>query len=81
MKQQATVGIIANCLCYFGFVRSNKLEFKHIPVLLNETINGLNINPNGIYVDGTIGGAGHSKKIIKELSSTSSIKSKLSLLP
>ena len=44
------------------------MEFKHIPVLLNETIEGLNINPNGIYVDGTIGGAGHSKKIIEKLS-------------
>lgn len=44
------------------------MEFKHIPVLLEETIQGLNINPNGIYVDGTIGGAGHSKKIIEKLS-------------
>lgn len=30
------------------------MEFKHIPVLLNESIEGLNINPNGIYVDGTL---------------------------
>ena len=45
------------------------MEFKHIPVLLNETIQGLNIKPDGIYVDGTIGGAGHSKKIIEKLSS------------
>lgn len=45
------------------------MEFKHIPVLLKETIEGLNINPDGIYVDGTIGGAGHSKEIIKRLSS------------
>lgn len=45
------------------------MEFKHIPVLLNETIEGLNINPDGIYVDGTIGGAGHSSKIIEKLSS------------
>ena len=44
------------------------MEFKHVPVLLNETIDGLNINPNGIYVDGTIGGAGHSKRIIEKLS-------------
>ncbi len=44
------------------------MEFKHIPVLLNECIEGLNINPDGIYVDGTIGGAGHSKKIIEKLS-------------
>ncbi len=45
------------------------MEFKHIPVLLNETIEGLNIKPDGIYVDGTIGGAGHSSKIIEKLSS------------
>ena len=44
------------------------MEFKHIPVLLNETITGLNIKTDGIYVDGTIGGAGHSKKIIEKLS-------------
>jgi len=45
------------------------LEFKHKPVLLEETINGLNIKSNGIYVDGTLGGAGHSKEILKQLSS------------
>ena len=44
------------------------MEFKHIPVMLNECIEGLNIKPNGIYVDGTIGGAGHSKEIAKRLS-------------
>lgn len=44
------------------------MEFKHIPVLLEDTIKGLNIKPNGIYVDGTIGGAGHSEKIIEKLS-------------
>lgn len=44
------------------------MEFKHIPVLLNETIEELNIKPNGIYVDGTLGGAGHSYEIIKRLS-------------
>jgi 16S rRNA (cytosine1402-N4)-methyltransferase len=36
--------------------------------MLNECIEGLLIKPNGIYVDGTIGGAGHSKEIIKKLS-------------
>lgn len=45
------------------------MEFKHTPVLLNECIEGLNINPDGIYVDGTLGGAGHSKEIVKRLSS------------
>ena len=44
------------------------LEFKHKPVLLDECINGLNINPNGVYVDGTLGGAGHSKVIASKLS-------------
>lgn len=51
------------------YIRGVKVEFKHVPVLLNETIDGLNINPDGVYVDGTIGGAGHSKKIIEKLSS------------
>lgn len=44
------------------------MEFKHIPVLLKECIEGLKINPNGIYVDGTLGGAGHSKIILENLS-------------
>ncbi len=44
------------------------MEFKHLPVMLYEVIDGLNINPDGIYVDGTLGGAGHSKKIIEKLS-------------
>lgn len=43
------------------------MEFSHIPVLLNETVDGLNINPNGIYVDGTAGGGGHSAEILKKL--------------
>lgn len=41
----------------------------HIPVMLNECIEGLNINPDGIYVDVTFGGGGHSKEIFKKLSS------------
>lgn len=44
------------------------MEFKHKPVLLKETIDGLNIKKDGIYVDGTLGGAGHSKEILKKLS-------------
>ena len=44
------------------------MEFKHKPVLLNECINGLDIKPDGIYVDGTLGGAGHSEEIVKRLS-------------
>jgi len=44
------------------------MEFKHKPVLLDECIKGLNINPDGIYVDGTLGGGGHSFHIIEKLS-------------
>ena len=40
---------------------------KHIPVLLNETIDGLSIKPNGIYVDLTLGRGGHSREILKRL--------------
>lgn len=43
------------------------MEFSHISVLLNETIDNLNIKPDGIYVDGTLGGAGHSGQIAKRL--------------
>lgn len=43
------------------------MEFSHKSVLLNECIENLNIKPNGIYVDGTTGGAGHSKEIAKKL--------------
>lgn len=43
------------------------MEFNHISVLLNECIEGLNINHNGIYVDGTAGGGGHSAEILKKL--------------
>ena len=43
------------------------MEFKHISVMLHESIDLLNVNPNGIYVDGTAGGAGHSKAIAEKL--------------
>lgn len=43
------------------------MNFEHISVLLNECIENLNIKSNGIYVDGTLGGAGHSSQIIKRL--------------
>ena len=42
-------------------------EFYHISVLLNECLEGLDIKPGGIYVDGTLGGAGHSSQIAKRL--------------
>ena len=43
--------------------------FKHTPVLLNECLEGLKIKPDGIYVDGTLGGGGHSEEILKRLTS------------
>lgn len=43
------------------------MEFRHKPVMLKECIEELNIKPNGIYVDGTLGGAGHSEEILKKL--------------
>ena len=43
------------------------MEFKHYSVLLNETIEQLHIKPDGIYVDGTLGGGGHSLEICKRL--------------
>jgi len=48
---------------------TNKQETYHVPVMLNECLEGLNIQPNGIYVDVTFGGGGHSKEIFKQLSS------------
>ena len=44
------------------------MEFKHKSVLLEETIEGLRVKPEGIYVDGTLGGAGHALEVCKKLS-------------
>ena len=43
------------------------MEFAHEPVLLKECIEGLNIRPDGVYVDCTLGGAGHSVEILNRL--------------
>ncbi|MGN1201027.1 MAG: 16S rRNA (cytosine(1402)-N(4))-methyltransferase RsmH [Candidatus Caccovivens sp.] len=43
------------------------MEFKHIPVMLNEVIDGLNIKQDGIYVDCTVGGGGHAFEIVKKI--------------
>lgn len=43
------------------------MEYSHVPVLYNEVLEGLNIKPNGLYFDGTLGGAGHSEGIVKNL--------------
>ena len=45
----------------------------HIPVLLKESINGLNIIPNGVYVDATFGGGGHTKEILNHLNSSGKV--------
>lgn len=45
------------------------MEFKHVTVLLHETVDGLDVKPSGIYVDGTLGGGGHSYEICKQLNS------------
>lgn len=45
------------------------MEFHHISVLLNESVDGLCIRPDGIYVDGTMGGGGHSREILKHIDS------------
>ena len=41
-------------------------QIYHVPVLLNESIEGMNLQPNGIYVDVTFGGGGHSKEILRQ---------------
>jgi len=43
------------------------MEFHHIPIMLDSVLEHLNIRPNGVYVDGTVGGAGHSVEILKKL--------------
>lgn len=45
------------------------MEFKHVSVLLHETVDGLQVKPDGVYVDGTLGGGGHSYEICKHLDS------------
>ena len=46
------------------------MEFKHASVLLKETIENLNVKPDGIYVDGTLGGGGHALEVCRKLSAT-----------
>lgn len=49
------------------------MDFEHVPVLYNEVIQALNIRPDGIYVDGTVGGGGHSSGICERLSSAGTL--------
>ena len=56
-------------MIYLVLLRGNSMiEFKHEPIMLRECIENLHIKPDGIYVDGTMGGAGHSSEIVKQLS-------------
>ena len=50
-------------MCFMG----DDFEFKHIPIMLDQVIHGLDIKPNGIYVDVTFGGGGHSREILSRL--------------
>ena len=45
-----------------------KANQEHLPVLLDETVNALNIKPDGLYIDGTFGRGGHTRAILEELS-------------
>ena len=47
--------------------KATQIEFNHFSVLLSETIENLNIRPDGIYVDGTLGGGGHASEVLKRL--------------
>ncbi|MGP1514681.1 MAG: 16S rRNA (cytosine(1402)-N(4))-methyltransferase RsmH [Bacteroidales bacterium] len=49
-------------------IQNNQISTYHVPVMLNECIEGLNINPDGVYVDLTFGGGGHSRAILNKLS-------------
>ena len=49
------------------------MEFSHVSVLLEECIEGLSIRPGGVYVDGTLGGGGHSLEILRRLDATGSL--------
>lgn len=54
---------------------SKAKQIYHVPVLLNESVDGMNIQPGGIYVDATFGGGGHSKEILSRLDSTAHLYS------
>ena len=54
---------------------SEAKQIYHVPVLLNESVDGMNIQPGGIYVDATFGGGGHSKEILSRLGSTAHLYS------
>ena len=49
------------------------MEFRHVPVLLDECLEGLSIKPDGIYVDGTLGGGGHASAVCERLSGSGTL--------
>ena len=55
-------------------------SFEHVPVLLNECLDGLAIDPAGIYLDGTAGGAGHSRQIALRLDADQGGRAKAKLI-
>ena len=57
------------------------MEFSHYSVLLNECVEALNIAPDGIYVDGTAGGAGHSREIDRKSTRLNSSHANESRMP
>jgi len=50
-----------------------EIKFEHKPVMLNEVLSGLNIKPEGIYIDCTLGGGGHTEKILEQLNSNGKV--------
>lgn len=55
-------------LCSYAIIKIMTNEFHHVTVLLHETVDMLDIKPDGIYVDATLGGAGHSSYLLSQLS-------------
>ena len=55
------------------------MEFKHTSVLLNETIDSLHIKPEGVYLDGTLGGGGHAYEVSRQRSGWRNLAVKLRL--
>ncbi len=69
MRERVSLGAVMNLKMRIAFSMENltEINFSHRSVLLDECIEGLNIDPAGIYVDGTAGGGGHSLEIVKKL--------------
>ena len=64
------ISVVDRVVCAYNGGGANFLSFHHIPVLLEETLQSLALKPDGIYVDGTLGGAGNSFEILQRTSPT-----------